>query len=752
MKRKIIYVKGIVQGVGFRPFVYKQAKKRNLKGWVKNTGNGVIIDVEGIEEYIDALIEDLKTEPPELSDITEIITEDNEIIGYHKFEIKFSEEMESAITNISPDIALCEKCRLDIENKENRRYGYPFTNCTNCGPRLSIIKSLPYDRKVTTMDKFPMCDECKREYNNPEDRRFHAQPNACPVCGPKISILINNGEELPLDNNIEFIKEVLRNGKIIALKGLGGFHLVCNGLNSNSINTLRERKSRPSKPLAVMMKDIETVKKYCYINEVEEKIIIGNKKPILILKKKEANILPKELSNNKNLGVMLPYTPLHQLLFDDELNVLVMTSANRSGEPMVYTNESAINELKNIVDYFVVHNRDIYLPVDDSISRVVLNNERLIRPARGYAPITQKFRTKKRILGCGSQLKNTFSITNGDSLISSEYLGDMDNYKTYESFEKSYKHFTEIYNIKPEIIAHDLHPDYWCSNFVNVKDVVKIPVQHHHAHIASCLFENKINEEVIGVAFDGSGYGDDGHIWGGEFLLCNNINYKRVGHINYVSLPGGEGAIKEPWKVSVAYLVKTFKDKFIDYAPKEFNMQKSIILSKMINGNINSPLTSSMGRFFDGVAGLLGFTEKITYEGEAAIYLENIADVNSKESYKYSIDNIEDKLVVNTDNIIKSIIEDMENNIEKEIISRKFHNTIVEFTCEICCEIRSISKINKVALSGGVFANELLLENTTNKLTSLAFEVFSNNRIPTNDSGISVGQVVIAASRIEEES
>ncbi len=751
MKRKIINIKGIVQGVGFRPFVYKIAKENSINGWVKNTSKGVVIEAEGNDESIDKFIYMLKNNPPELSNITEIKINSREAIGYINFEIKFSENVDNAITNISPDIALCDKCKEDIQNKNNRRYGYPFTNCTNCGPRLSIIKKLPYDRATTTMNEFIMCDECREEYENPEDRRFHAQPNACPNCGPKISILKNNGEELKVDSSIEFIKDVLKKGKIVAVKGIGGFHLVCNGLDSNAINTLRERKSRPSKPLAVMMKDIDTIRDYCYINEMEEKIILGNKKPILILKKKEINILPNELSCNKNLGVMLPYTPLHELLFDNELKVLVMTSANRSGEPMVYRNEDAVNELSNIVDYFLVHNRDIYLPVDDSISNVVLNTERLIRPARGYAPITNKFTSKNIILGCGSQLKNTFSITNGDSLISSEYLGDMDNYKTYESFEKSYKHFTEIYNIKPEIIAHDLHPDYWCNSFINKDNIVKIPVQHHHAHIASCLFENKVDEDVIGIAFDGSGYGDDGHIWGGEFLLCNKAHYKRVAYINYVNLPGGEAAIKEPWKVSIGYLVKTFKDEFIDYIPKDFNIKKSIMLGKMISGNINSPLTSSMGRLFDGVAGILGFNHKITYEGEAAIYLENIADVDCKESYKYSIDNIEGKLVVNTDSIIKSILEDIKENIKIELISKKFHNTIVNFTCEICCKVRSISNINSVALSGGVFANKLLLENITIKLNDLGFKVFSNNIIPTNDSGISVGQVLVAASKIEGE-
>ena len=749
MKREVIHVKGIVQGVGFRPFVYKKAKENSLKGWVKNTTEGVVIDIEGEERSIENFLNIMINDPPKLANITEIRSENKKVRGYTDFSIRFSEGMDNAITNISPDIAMCEACKRDIENEDDRRFQYPFTNCTDCGPRVSIIKKLPYDRKVTTMKNFIMCPRCQKEYDNPEERRFHAQPNACPICGPQISILSNTGEIINVEDKINFIREKLRDGNILAIKGLGGFHLVCDAENSKVIEILRKRKNRPNKPLAVMMKDIDIVNKHCNINNIEEKILIGNKKPIILLEKKEDSVLPMSLSTNKSLGVMLPYTPLHSLIFDKELNVLVMTSANRSGEPMVYKNESAIEELRDIVDYIVVHNRDIYLPIDDSVSKVVMGEERLIRPARGYAPITNKISTKKHIVGFGAQLKNTFSFTNGESIVTSNYIGDMDNYKTQESFEKNYNHFMSIYNIKPDIIAYDMHPDFWYKDMIS-NNSTQIKVQHHHAHIASCLFENNVDEDVIGIAFDGSGYGDDKNIWGGEFFICNKKEYRRVGHLNYVNIPGGESAIKEPWKISVGYLIKTYGENFDDNIPKDFDKVKSKMLYKMIMANINSPLTSSMGRLFDGVAGLLGFNRKITYEGEAAIYLERIADNKTTKCYDYSIDNLDNRLIVNTDKIIISILNDIKMNVELSVISTKFHNTIVKFTCDMCLKLREINSINKVALSGGVFANELLLTKITSDLIELGFKVYSNKIIPTNDSGISVGQVVVVNSKIEE--
>lgn len=743
--RKVILVEGIVQGVGFRPFVYKLAADFNLKGWVNNTSLGVIVDIEGREEQVLSFIEMLKNNTPSLAKVSNITINSKELIGYQTFEIKFSEEEENISTLISPDISICDDCKEEIFDVKNRRYRYAFTNCTNCGPRFSIIKKLPYDRKTTTMEAFKMCPQCKKEYTNPLDRRFHAQPNACPECGPQLCLVDNKNQKIDTKDSIKEAIALIKEGKILAIKGIGGFHLVCDGRNYEAIKLLRDRKKRPYKPMAVMVKDLEVAKKHCYLSKREEKVILSNKRPIVILKRRLEIQLPDNLAPyNKTLGVMLPYTPLHYLLFDEGIEILVMTSANISGEPMIYKNEEALERLNNIVDYFLIHNRDIYLPIDDSVTRVSLKDERIIRVARGYSPITVNMKDSGRILACGSHLKNTLAISKEDNIFISQYIGDMENEKTYNSFERNLNNFKQIYKIEPEIIAYDLHPDYWSNDLVNNFKGKRVAVQHHHAHIASCMAENNINEKVIGVAYDGTGYGDDGNIWGGEFLICNLQEYKRVGHLNYFSLPGGESAIKEPWKIALSKLYKTYGEEIYDYLPEDLNNKKTKLILTMIKNNINCPLTSSMGRLFDSIAALLGFNRRVTFEGEAAIFLENISDKTRVESYKYEINKINEKYIIDTDNIIKGIINDIKSNIGKEVIAIKFHNSIINCTVEMCKKIREESNINAVALSGGVFQNIILFEGIYNGLISEGFEVFTHKKIPCNDSGISFGQLMVA--------
>lgn len=749
MIRKYVVVKGIVQGVGFRPFVYKVAVKNNLKGWVNNTSTGVFIDIEGKEDNIDDFMYILQHEAPPLSKINEVHVEERSVKNYTDFEIRYSSEEGEPLALIPPDISICNQCLEEIIDINNRRYRYPFTNCTNCGPRFSIIKKLPYDRSVTTMNDFKMCSKCENEYKNPLDRRFHAEPNGCPNCGPRLFLLDNLGNEIKCKDEIKEAISMIKKGKILAVKGIGGFHLVCDGKNAKAINILRNRKRRPRKPLAVMMKDLNVVKKYCLVNEIEEKVLTSNKRPILILDKVKKCKLPAELApNNDTIGVMLPYTPLHYLLFEEHIEVLVMTSANISGQPMIYKNSEAIVKLNEIVDCFLLHDRDIHIPVDDSVCRVMLGEERIIRAARGYTPITIDLNIGKKVLAYGSHLKNTFAIANEENSFISQYIGDMDNLETINNFEKNLSHFKNLYKIEPEAIAYDMHPDYWCNDFFRNQNIEKVSVQHHHAHIASCMVENKIEDKVIGVAFDGTGYGEDGRIWGSEFLVCNYKDLKRVGHLNYFHIPGGESAIKEPWKILIALLYKTYNKDMYKFLPKSIDIKKVRILEAMILGNINSPLCSSMGRLFDGVAALLGFNESVSFEGEAAIYLENICEKSEDGFYNCAIDYIDSKYVINTDGIIRGIIKDLSNNINKGNVAKRFHNTIINMIVKVCSRIRVDYGINKVVLSGGVFNNEIILKGGYDGLINKGFNVYTHKKIPCNDSGISLGQLIIARERL----
>ena len=679
--RKFIEVKGIVQGVGFRPFVYKLAKLNNLFGWVNNTSKGVFIDIEGDENNINNFINELKYNAPPLSRITSININNMELLGYENFIIKESINNLNATTYISPDYSTCSECKNEIFDKNNRRYRYPFTNCTNCGPRFSIIKSLPYDRVSTTMNYFEMCDNCKQEYTSPDNRRFHAQPNACPKCGPSVYIIDKHRNKIQCDDY--FIKAInlLKEGNIFAIKGIGGFNLVCNSKNEQAIKTLRERKNRPKKPLAVMMKDIETVKKYCVLDNLQEEVLKSNKRPIVLLYKKGENIFPQNLSpNNKKVGVMLPYTPLHYLLFDDELDSLVMTSANISGEPIIYKNDDAIKKLNNIVDYFFMHNRDIYISIDDSVSNITLGKERVIRNGRGYFPYTLNI-----------------------NIFISQYIGDLKNTETIDSFEKTIKHFRKIYDVTPEVLVYDKHPSFEyrnidLKNILNInKDIKIIEVQNHHSHIVSCMAENNINEKVIGIAFDGTGYGEDKNIWGGEFLICTKSNFKRIGHLDEFYLPGGDKAIKEPWRIGISLIYKIFNDEFNNFVPNNLKDKKYNIIRNMIDKKINCPRTSSMGRLFDGVSSILGLIDEITFEGEAAITLENICDEKEGESYKFEIKKDEEKFILDFNKIIKGIIYDVKG------------------------------------------------------LEKYKFKVLTNKIIPCNDSGVSLGQLIIANELLKEE-
>lgn len=753
MERKYITVHGIVQGVGFRPFVYNEAIRNNLKGWVKNTSEGVYIDLEGEKVGMENFLITLKNSPPPLSKIEEINIEDKRIKGYKSFTIEKSNEICNSITLISPDMAICKDCESDIKDSNNRRYKYPFTNCTNCGPRYSIIKKLPYDRAMTTMEEFKMCPICKEEYENPLNRRFHAQPNACKDCGPEVWLTDNLGNVMENKGPIESLIMLLKKGYIAGVKGLGGFHLVCDGKNEKVIKTLRERKNRPFKSLALMMKDINTVKKYCEVNTLEEEILTGRKRPILLLNKKN-DLLPNNISpDNNKLGVMLPYTPLHMLLFHEELDVLIMTSANPSGLPMVYKNEDAVEKLKDVVDYFLFHNREIHMPVDDSVVQVVMDKEMVIRSARGYAPAAIKLHNIKDSLACGSQLKNTFAISKEHHVFISPHIGDMENLEVYNSFVKGVEHFKNIYSIKPKIIAFDMHPDFLGGQYSKNLEGEKVPIQHHHAHIVSCMVDNDINRHVIGVAYDGTGYGTDGKVWGGEFLICNYKDFERIGHLNYTLLPGGEAAIKEPYRMALSYLYKCYGDRVESFIPWKKSLENHMIKNvlSILKKNLNCIETSSMGRFFDAVSAILDLKRKVTYEGEAAIALESICSLDEEEIYSYDICDNNGELIINEEKIIMGIMKDLKDGVNKGKIAKGFHNTVIAFTIDMCKRIRDMRGINEVVLSGGVFQNNILLKGIAVGLEKQGFKVYTHGKIPTNDGGISLGQLVIANFKCSEK-
>ena len=754
-KRSFIVVEGIVQGVGFRPFVYNLAKTLGLKGWVNNNSEGVYIDLEGFEENLDKFIKCLENNPPPLARIEKITIKTDKVLNYSNFQIKESEKSLDKITLISPDIATCSECAEDILDLNNRRRSYAFTNCTNCGPRFSIIKELPYDREKTTMKKFKLCKECNSEYLDPTNRRFHAQPNACSDCGPELWIEDVNGNKLDIEDPIGFAQNMLSEGKIFAIKGLGGFHLACDGLNETVVQELRERKKRPFKPLAVMIKDMETVKKYCKVCKLEEKILTGIKKPIVILNQKESYDLPQNIAPNQiTLGVMIPYTPIHILLFSEKLNVLIMTSANVNGLPIEYKDNSARDGLSGIVDYFLMHNREIHIPVDDSVLKVVDNKQTIIRRARGYAP--EPFRTKiiRNILACGPNMKNTFCISKEGFLFLSQFNGDLENLETYEHYIKNIEHFKKIFSFSPQFIVHDMHPGYMSTKYALQYDLRKIEVQHHHAHIVSCMFENNLRQKVIGVCFDGTGYGDDEKIWGGEFLICDPLEFTRAAHLDYIKMPGGEKAIKEPWRMAVSYLYKSLssqksKREVYDMIYELYGT-KAINLINVLNSNINCTETSSMGRLFDAVANIIGITEVVTYEGQASIELEAISEMGIEESYTYKVVK-QNMYIIEPYEIILEALNDKIKGVSAKIIASKFQNTIVNSTVSICTHIREESNINEVALSGGVFQNSFLLKKICYKLEKSNFEVYTHQELPSNDGGVAIGQIIIANEIIENK-
>ncbi|GAH29219.1 unnamed protein product, partial [marine sediment metagenome] len=640
--RKNIIIKGIVQGVGFRPFIHKLVQNYNLSGWVFNSNQGVEIELEGKEEELNSFVSDIKKKLPPLARIEKIEVNQLPLIGYKGFYIKKSIVKEgNSFVLVSPDISICGDCLQELFDPHNRHFRYPFINCTNCGPRFTIIKDIPYDRKKTTMNNFKMCSLCQGEYDNIEDRRYHAQPNACVDCGPQVS-LYQNKIKLEGIDPIEKAVKLLKEGKIGAIKGLGGFHLACDATNNKAVARLRRLKNREAKPFAIMSYNLEKIMQYCKLGEKEKEWLVNRSRPIVLLQKKENSLIsPLVAPRNNYLGVMLPYTPLHYLLLKDNFTVLIMTSGNITDQPIIGNNLEALEKLDGIVDFFLSYNREIFNRCDDSVIKIINNDNVFFRRSRGYVPHPIILDLKlKEVLALGGELKNTISFSKENYIFLSQYLGDLKSVETLEFFKESITSFEKMFKVKPEIIACDLHPDYLSTQYaeeIKVKKGLKVvKVQHHHAHIVSCMAENNVKEKVIGVAYDGTGYGDDGNVWGGEFLLCDLKKYSRVGHLKYYPLPGGDKAIVEPWRMAYSYLYSIYGPKAktldIDFS-RRIDYDKLSIIEKMIDKNINSPLASSCGRLFDAASSLIGIRDEISYEGQAAMELESFCASGITERY-----------------------------------------------------------------------------------------------------------------------
>ena len=747
----LIQVCGLVQGVGMRPFVYKTAKALNLTGFVKNKGSSVSIVVSGEKHEIDKFLFELTHNLPFNAKINDLKIKPNAKLYFKDFKILSSSEDKTNNGFILPDIAVCKQCLNDIQNIKDRRFEYAFTNCTNCGPRYSIINDLPYDRINTSMHSFYMCTQCSEEYKNPENRRFHAQPNCCPNCGPKYQLLNSKGEKIECESPIEQTKQLLKEGNIIAIKGIGGYHLVCNAQDENAITTLRKRKNRPHKPFAIMASNIDLVRYICKLSSYEEETITNNKRPIVLLNKRNASILPKIIAPNLNqYGVMLPYSPLHYFIFDDVLKYLVMTSGNISGMPICYKDEDAFKHLNKVADYFLAHDRQIMTPIDDSVVKVLDKDVLISRCGRGYAPTALPLNTPFEVLSFGGNQKSSVCFVNKRSAHISQYLGELDNLDGCNEYIQVIKRLSRLLKANPKFVVHDLHPNYFSTQYAKNFGKDAICVQHHHAHMAGCMAEHGLMGDAIGIIFDGTGMGTDGTVWGGEFLVGNMAKFKRVGHLECVMLQGADSAIKEPWKCAVSYLYTVNEDLAL-FLPDIETLQLETVL-KALKNKINCYKSSSMGRFFDCIATILLRCTHISYDAQAAIELESIVDAKITDFYNFSIDKSnKDAFILGYKGILTSVLEDLKKGLHISLISVKFHNTICKATIECANSIKEKYKINDVVLSGGVFENSYLLKNINLGLKELGFNVFFNKKVPLNDGGLSFGQASAAVSILEEE-
>ncbi len=746
IRRKMLF-RGRVQGVGFRPTVYNMAKKLGLAGVVLNSPEGVIVEVEGSEEQIEKFIKTIKTKQPPQAKIFRIESMQLPVIGYMSFRILPSAQSGKKTVLIPPDIGTCKDCEKELFNPKDRRFGYPFINCTHCGPRFSIIRDLPYDRAKTSMSAFQMCSLCEYEYSDPGNRRFHAEPNACDDCGPHLFLLDHNGKRIETLDPILKAVQLLKEGKIVAVKGIGGYHIACDAANDQAIKELRKRKGRPDKPFAVMAYGLKEIKVFAKVNDKEAELLTSSARPIVILKKRKGIMLSESIApGNSHIGAMAAYSPIQYLLLKDNFIALIMTSANKTDEPIIKNDDKIISGLSGIADFFLVYDRKIVNRSDDSIVRVIKNKTVTLRRSRGYVPDPIKLgeETLPEILAVGSNLKSAIAITRGKSAYMSQYIGDLDNHSAFTFFKEAITKLEGLLKVKPKIIAHDSHPDYASTRFAKAQPgMVLIPVQHHQAHIASVMAEHRIETDVIGVAFDGMGLGSDHAVWGGEIFVGRPGRFERKGHLKYVPLLGGDAAVKEPYRMTFSYLYDVFGDELfkmkLEYLRKF--RKETETLKKLFKSGTGSPMTSSMGRFFDAVASLIRIRDFVSYEGQAAIEMESIAAGKGYKSYDFEIGQ---NYIIDPAPVIKGIVEDLKANVPAENISYKFHNTVGKIIGKVCKMISKETKIKKVCLSGGVFQNALLLESAIRELKKMRLEVYINEHVPANDGGIALGQIRFA--------
>ncbi len=805
---------------------------------MRNTSAGVDIEVDGVAEALDAFVQAISAEAPPLAQIDEVTAVAIPANSHTTFAIVHSETISGAFQPISPDVCICDDCLRELFDPADRRYRYPFINCTNCGPRFTIIQDIPYDRPLTTMAPFTMCPDCRREYEDPRDRRFHAQPVACPTCGPQVWLEIReplavnrnplavNGEPITdyglritdyAADAIQHARRLLADGKIVAIKGLGGFHLACDALNATAVATLRARKLRRDKPFALMMPDLETVAQHCYLNNAERDLLLSRARPIVILRKRPDSPIAADCAPGQHhLGVMLPYTPLHYLLFREPLSVihkplpvnreplmehgtrftehgsrltaLVMTSGNLSEEPIAYRNDEARERLADLADAFLLHDRDIHVRCDDSVMRIcdlqltidesaanrqsfdrlrtgssIVNRQLPMRRSRGYTPFPVKLPWEvPPLLATGAELKNTFCLGNGRYAFLSQHIGDMENFETLQSFEEGVAHFEKLFRVQPQLIAYDMHPNYLASRYALARaereGITAVPVQHHHAHIAAVMAENGHpgDRPVIGVSFDGTGYGDDGAIWGGEFLVADYAGYERPYHLIYTPLPGGDTAVREPWRLALAWLRHAGADSrfWIDdlrlrlAQTPGFYPEIIQVVQHQIESGINAPLTSSMGRLFDAAAALVGVRHTVNYEAQAAIELESLVDPAETGYYPFTLQH--SLFIIDPASLINAILADLRHRTPIPTIAARFHNSVAQMTLAVCRELRTRYSLNEVALSGGVWQNVTLLAQTIQLLQADGFTVLLHSKVPPNDGGLALGQTAVAFAQYEK--
>jgi hydrogenase maturation protein HypF len=764
VKAALIELEGIVQGVGFRPFVHRLARDLGITGFVLNTSRGVEIHAETSAGKLRGFYLRLKNELPPLARLTASKFSFAKVQGFKDFRIRESKADSRRFSLVSPDISICPDCLKELFSKADRRYLYPFINCTNCGPRFSIIRGFPYDRPLTTMKKFKMCPSCRREFSDLDDRRYHAQPNACPDCGPQVTLTDKTNKINSCgDKAVSEAIRLLKNGGIVAIKGIGGFHIACDASNPQTIKRLRRLKNRPAKPFALMVADINETRRLCRVSTLEQAVLESPERPIVLLEKKTGlKINPLIAPDNNYLGVMLCYTPLHYLLFSRELSAgtplkrLVLTSANISDEPIEIENRRAAENLKDICDFFLINDRDIYNRSDDSIVQVMDGRPVLLRRSRGYSPFPFITGYRSRpILACGAELKNTFCLAKDEFAFLSQYIGDLKTSASFDFYKEALLRLSALFKIRPRIISHDLHPDYLSTKYcqeLSAKDrsLKTIGVQHHQAHLAAVIAEHRIKGKIIGVCFDGIGFGTDSRIWGGEFFTGDLRGFSRAAHLEYAAMPGGDKATTEPYRMAISYLYKTYADNIYDLKLDMLKRHEEKLESIVSILGIDPLLTSSMGRLFDAVSALLGICDIITYEAQAAIRLQQFAENSgARGNYEFLCEPAGGLLVIKSRKVISGIVEDLGRKKTKEEISRKFHNSVALLARDICGRLRKKTGINTVCLSGGVFQNKLLLEGTIKLLREENFGVFFNELLPTNDGAISLGQAAIANSVLE---